>query len=143
MPEAPDPTVQRRRLRAELRSARTEAGLTQRQAAEALDWSPSKLLRIENGSVSISTTDLKALLALYGIQDPVKIEELVRMAQSARRHTWSAYRDVFSHEFIVYLGYESSASIIRQVEPLLIPGLLQTEEYADVILRLASWGKAT
>jgi len=71
------PVVQRRRLRAELRKARLEAGLTQEQVAAAMDWSLSKVIRIEAGSVGVSTNDLKAL------------------AQAAReRAWWSGYRDV-------------------------------------------------
>ena len=49
--DSPSPTVQRRRLRAELRRARLDAGLTQEQVATAMDWSLSKLIRIENGTV--------------------------------------------------------------------------------------------
>lgn len=58
----PDPTVQRRRLRVELRKARDTAGLKQAEVARAMEWSPSKLIRIESGQVSISTNDLRALL---------------------------------------------------------------------------------
>ena len=62
MAKVQDPTVQRRRLRIELRKARDTAGLKQAEVARAMDWSPSKLIRIESGQVSISTNDLKALL---------------------------------------------------------------------------------
>jgi len=128
------PTVQRRRLRVELRRARTEAGKTQKQVAEALGWSPSKLLRIENGQVGISQTDLKALLEYYEVDDPEQIKTFTEMAQQGRRQQpWSHYRDVLYPDFMAYLSYESSASLLRQVEPLLVPGLLQTEEYARAI----------
>jgi transcriptional regulator with XRE-family HTH domain len=128
------PTVQRRRLRVELRRARTEASRTQKQVADELGWSPSKLLRIENGQVGISRTDLKALLEYYGISNPEQVRAFVDMAQQGRRQQpWSQYRDVLHPEFMAYLSYESSASLLRQAEPLLIPGLLQTEEYARAI----------
>ena len=65
-----DPTVQRRQLRTALRQARREAKLTQRGVAEALDWSLSKVIRIETGQVGVTATDLKALLDLYRVSDP-------------------------------------------------------------------------
>ncbi|MGH3966150.1 MAG: helix-turn-helix domain-containing protein [Pseudonocardiaceae bacterium] len=70
MPEAarPDPTILRRRLRSELRKARDTAGMTQRDVAVAMDWSQSKLIRIESGAVNISTNDLRALLGHYGME---------------------------------------------------------------------------
>jgi transcriptional regulator with XRE-family HTH domain len=128
------PTVQRRRLRIELRRARNVAGKTQRQVADVLGWSPSKLLRIENGQVGISGTDLKALLECYGVDDPDQIKTFTEMAHQGRRQQpWSQYRDVLLPEFMAYLTYEASASLLRQVDPLLVPGLLQTEEYARAI----------
>lgn len=129
-----DPTVQRRRLRVELRRARSEAGLTQRQVADELGWSPSKLLRIENGQVGISQTDLRALLGHYEVTDPELVKTLTDLAQQGRKQqTWSQYRDVLHPDFMAYLSFEGSASLLRQSEPLLIPGLLQTEEYARTI----------
>ena len=131
-----DPSVHRRRLRGELRRARETAGFTQRDVARAMDWSLSKLIRIETGAVSITTNDLKALLGHYGITDPLRVESLVEVARSSReRSWWGIYRDIASPEYIAFLGYESSASIMRNYEPILVPGLLQTEEYAREVLR--------
>ena len=134
MEQTLDPTVQRRRLRVELRRARSQAHKTQKQVADELGWSPSKLLRIENGQVGVSRTDLKALLDYYGVKDPEQIRTFIEMAQPGRRQqAWSQYRDVLYPEFMAYLSYEASASLLRHVEPLLVPGLLQTEEYARAI----------
>ncbi len=133
----PDPTVHRRRLRNELRKAREAAGKTQRDVAAAMDWSQSKLIRIETGAVNISTNDLRALLGLYEV-DPARIAELVELARAAREvPRWNIYRDVASPEYISFLGYESSASVIRSFEPLIVPGLLQTEEYARTVIEAA------
>jgi transcriptional regulator with XRE-family HTH domain len=127
----PDPTVHRRRLRSELRKAREVAGLTQRDVAGEMDWSLSKLIRIETGTVSIATNDLRALLALYEITDRARIDGLIEVARASReRSWWSAYKELVSQEYLAFLGYESSASVVRTFEPLLVPGLLQTEEYA-------------
>lgn len=133
-----DPSVQRRRLRLALREARRTARLSQKDVAQALDWSPSKLIRIENGAVGISTTDLKALLDHYGIKDRRWIDQLVEMARGGRTLSWNHYRDLLNKNFITLLGLESSASIIRQYEPVLVPGLLQTEEYGREVLRKVS-----
>jgi transcriptional regulator with XRE-family HTH domain len=123
--------VRQRRLRVELRRARDEAAFTQEQVAENLDWSLSKVIRIESGAVNISTTDLKAILSLYGI-DSDRIEELVQLAKAARERTWwSGYRRVLPPQYYDLIGYESAAHIIRQYENLIMPGLLQTQEYAQ------------
>ncbi len=136
---SPSPVVQRRRLRAELRAARQAAELTQEQAAKAVDWSLSKIIRIEAGSVGISTSDLKALLSLYGIGDPDRTDELVTLAKAAKeRGWWSKYSDFLTanqRELLQLIGYESAASITRNFETLLLPGLLQTEEYARAVIR--------
>jgi transcriptional regulator with XRE-family HTH domain len=132
-----DPATLRRHLRTELRRARTQAGLTQREVADALDWSPSKVLRIEGGQVAVSTTDLKALLQLYKIEDDDLVQRLASMARQSKQQPWSHYRDVISAEVAAYFGYEASAAIIRQFEPLIVPGLLQAEGYTKALLRLA------
>lgn len=136
--DGPSPVVQRRRLRGELRRIRQETGETQEQVAAAMDWSLSKLIRIENGSVGISTNDLKVLLGHYGIDDGDRIEELIALARAAKeRSWWRVYSGIASPKLLQFVEYEAAAMITRNFEPLLIPGLLQTEEYArEVIGRL-------
>lgn len=129
------PVVQRRRLRTELRRARLDAELTQEQVATAMDWSLSKLIRIENGTVGISTNDLKAILAHYKITDDGRTAEMLALSRGAReRSWWNAYRDA-PPRLIQLIEYESASSIIRNFQPMLIPGLLQTEEYATALIR--------
>jgi len=74
-------SARRQRLRSELRNARRKAGLTQRQVASAMDWSASKMLRIEAGAVGISTIDLRALLACYDVRDERRTQELVNLVR--------------------------------------------------------------
>src|SRR5215471_18146876 len=81
----PSPLVQRRRLRTELRRARGDARLTQDQVARAMDWSLSKIIRIETGAVGISTNDLRALLNLYQINESDRIAELIELARASRQ----------------------------------------------------------
>ncbi|MFC6880511.1 helix-turn-helix domain-containing protein [Actinomadura yumaensis] len=126
--------MRQRRLRVELRRSRDGSGLTQDQVAESLDWSLSKVIRIESGAVNISTTDLRALLSLYGVAEE-RIAELVTLARAAReRAWWSGYKKVISQQYYDLIGYESAAAAIRQFEPLVIPGLLQTQEYAHAYI---------
>lgn len=135
MPRSIDPAIHRRRLRAALRTAREGAGFTQRDVALEMDWSLSKLIRIETGVVSISTNDLRALLGHYGVTDQERVRQLLETARAARRRSeWSAYSGTVSPEFIAYLAYESSAAVIRGFQPLLVPGLVQTPDYARAVI---------
>jgi transcriptional regulator with XRE-family HTH domain len=132
----PSPLVQRRRLRGGLRQARQDAGLTQEHVATAMDWSLSKVIRIENGATGISTNDLRALLSLYQITDPPRVQDLIELARSAReRSWWSTYKDAASPDFLRYVEQEASASAMRFYDHIVIHGLLQTEEYAALVIR--------
>jgi transcriptional regulator with XRE-family HTH domain len=134
-----DPAAMRRRLRVELKRLRTAAGMTQREVADALYWSPSKIIRIESGQVGITVTDLRALASHYGLHDDVELASLIDLARNSKRQPFVEYRDVLSAETIKYFGYESSALLVRQVQPLLVPGLMQTEEYRRAVL--TSYGR--
>ncbi|MFJ6199099.1 helix-turn-helix domain-containing protein [Micromonospora sp. NPDC092111] len=122
----------------ELRRARDVRKLTQKGAAGELGWAPSKILRIETGQVGISGTDLRALLELYGVTDPERVATFTEMAKQSRKQHWSTYRDVLNQDFLIYLGFEGSASTLRQSESLILPGLLQTEEYARAVIHAFS-----
>ena len=136
MVDGGSPLVQRRRLRSELRSAREAKGLTQDQVAHEMDWSLSKIIRIEGASSSISANDLKALLSLYGITESERVDSLLALAKAGReRSWWSAYRDAAPSLLLQLIEYESVASAIRQFETLFIPGILQTEEYARAVIQ--------
>jgi transcriptional regulator with XRE-family HTH domain len=77
-------TSVRQKLRVELRNARKRVGLTQKEVAAAMDWSPSKMLRIEAGAVGISTNDLRALLDCYNIDDERQTEEFLSLVRGSR-----------------------------------------------------------
>lgn len=136
-----DPSAARRRLRAELRAAREHKGLTQQFVADSLDWSLSKLLRIEAGSVGLSTTDLRALLSLYDIQDAQLIVELMATARESRRQPWwHEFQDQIRPQFAQLLGYETTANVFLEYAQILIPGPFQTPDYAAAVMKAARAG---
>ncbi len=101
-----------------------------------MDWSLSKMNRIEKAKTGISTNDLKALLPLYGITDQERTEELLALAREARQAPWwRQYSEVAPTTLLELIDYESAASAISQFEPMFVPGILQTEEYARAVLR--------
>jgi transcriptional regulator with XRE-family HTH domain len=123
------PAVSRRRLRTELRRARDDAGLTQEHVARAMDWSLSKLIRIENGTNSISTNDLKILVQHYGITDEKRIAELVSLSKASRERSWWSSHPGIAKPLAELIEYESAAHVSRHYEDLVFPGLLQTTGY--------------
>ncbi|RSM85027.1 transcriptional regulator [Kibdelosporangium aridum] len=133
------PARDKLQLRLALRDARTKRKLTQKDVADAMEWSTSKLVRIEGGNVGISVTDLKALLFQYEITDEAEVGRFVELARAAKKAAWwQPYRDYFPPEFITFLGLEASSIRLRQFQQLVVPGLLQAPEYIRVLMQLGS-----
>ena len=106
---------------------RRESGLTQEQVAAELEWSPSKLIRVEGGRSSITKVDLDALLTKYGVTSESTRERLQPLNRGAReRGWWDKYRDDVSPTYLNYVGFEAGAAFIRQFQSGFLPGLLQT-----------------
>lgn len=134
MPARPSPTIRRRRLAAELRRLREEAGLTIEQVAEALEFSESKVSRLETAHVTATPRDVRDLLELYGVAGSQR-DELLQMAREAReKGWWFKYRDHHADQ-ASYVGLEVGADSIRIYKALVVPGLLQTPEYAKAVIR--------
>jgi transcriptional regulator with XRE-family HTH domain len=133
------PVSGRRRLRLTLRKARDARKYTQEQVAARMDWSLSKVIRIENGTVGISTNDLRALLNLYQVTEPATVAALVQLAKAGRsKPWWSEYRDYLSAaNFRKLIDLEESASRILIFGQGAIPGLLQIGAYSRALLQLA------
>ncbi len=128
------PVIQSALLRGELARLRKERGLTQQQVAEALEWSPSKLIRVEGGGSSITKVDLDALLTRYGVTSESHRDRLHALNRGAReRGWWDRYKDDVSSDYLDYVGFEAGAAFIRQFQIGWVPGLLQTAEYAEVV----------
>ncbi len=124
------PTVRGRRLMRELTRLRQAQGLSLETAAQRLDFSKSKLYRLENGRSRITLDDLEDMLDLYAVRSPQR-EALVQLGRDARkRGWWTAYSDVFTGS---YVGLESEAARI-QVNAHIVPGFLQSEDYARAVI---------
>jgi transcriptional regulator with XRE-family HTH domain len=132
---APNPMVRRRQLMTELRRLRDEAGLTQDDVARRLDWHPTKVMRIETGRTAPHPNDVRVMLGLFGVTNPEQVAALVKLAQDARqRGWWYSYRDVLLNRYEFFIGLEAEASSIRNFELAMVPGLLQTEDYARALI---------
>ena len=137
MPTTDSPAAARRRLRFALRTAREARQLTQADVADSLEWSVSKVNRIENGEVTISATDLRALMALLEVTDRETVELFTSYARTARSRGWwdgPEFRAHITPAMRQLIQYEAEATGIRCFQPTLVPGLLQTPEYARAIL---------
>jgi transcriptional regulator with XRE-family HTH domain len=128
------PTLRRRQLGQELRRLREASGSTIDQVAERLACSASKISRIETGQSGISSREVRDILTAYGVAgEPA--EALVEMAREAKqRGWWQLYGQVLTG---AYVGLEAAAAEIRSYEALVVPGLLQTEEYARAMVLAA------
>ncbi|WP_225634995.1 helix-turn-helix domain-containing protein [Streptomyces solaniscabiei] len=135
------PVVRRRKLGAELRALRTSAGITSGEAARLVGWHQSKVSRIETGTSGAKPADVRLLLDAYGVDDRELRELLVVLAGSedagGRHHWWHAYRGVLPPTYRDFISLESQASAMRTLETTVVPGLLQTPEYARAVTRAA------
>ncbi|MET7452822.1 helix-turn-helix transcriptional regulator [Streptomyces sp. NPDC005574] len=135
------PAVRRRKLGAELRALRTGAALTSGEAARLVGWHQSKVSRIETGASGVKPADVRLLLDAYGVTDSQLRELLVVLAGSdesgGRHHWWHAYRGILPATYRDFISLESQASAMRTLETSVIPGLLQTPEYARAVTRAA------
>jgi len=143
MPEATTgSTVPRRQLGRYLRDLRNKARMTIKLAAAELEWSEPKLWRIETGQTSLRSLDVEAMCRLYGAPAALT-EALMGLARETKaRGWWHAYGDVIPDGFDVYIGLEEAAGEIDWYESELVPGLLQTEDYARTVITADNPGVA-
>jgi len=129
-----DQGLERHQLRVQLRRYRERSGLSQRQVAQQLGWSASKVHRIEAGTSPIRETDLRSLLARYSSAAETEVAQLLSLARSARQNRSTTLVEPGPPTVRRYLDYEASADAIWNFEPMFVPGLLQTSEYTRVLL---------
>ena len=126
------PTIRKRQLGAALRQLRTDAGETREQTALVLDCSSTKVTYLESGRNVIGKTELIVLIQHYGASAAGKLEALEELRKEAnKRGWWSTAR--LPEWLATYVGLETDANSVRSFELELIPGLLQTEQYAREI----------
>jgi len=136
------PTVARRHLRLALREAREAANLTQLEVAEQMEWSLSKVIRIENGDVRISPNDLRPLLTLLNIKDRTTVADLLafaKVARSRQRTAWyqrPEFREHMTEPLMRLIEYEAEADEIRYYQVFFMPGPFQTPAYTRANLAI-------
>ncbi len=128
MPEVRSPTVRRRELGALLRALRNEKGLTVEQVAERLLCSPSKVSRMETGHGLATPRDIRDLCELYGVTDEGDRERLMSLAREGKQAGWWQGYDL--DYFATYVGLEAEAAGIKYFQSTIVPGLIQTPDYA-------------
>jgi transcriptional regulator with XRE-family HTH domain len=133
----PSPTVRRKRLGVELRRLREEARLTCENVGQRLDCSGTRISRMETGRISVRPGDVRELLEVYGVTGD-QADALVELAREARRKGWWHHFGPVTPSWLEpYLGLEAEAARLRDFQSMVLPGLLQTEDYARAILRAA------
>ncbi len=124
-------TLPQRQLARTLRQLREEAGLTQEEAAPELDWSTSKLGRIENAQQGVDVHGVRSMLDLYGVGGE-RWNEIIELVREARKKDrWHAY----GRGDQGYLGLEADARVVHSYQLAHVPGLLQTEDYMRTLFR--------
>jgi transcriptional regulator with XRE-family HTH domain len=124
-------TVPRRQVGRLMRQLREQAGISLMAAAEELEFSRARMYRIENGEVPVRKHDVIAMCSIYRASARMT-EVLIGLAhESKAKGWWHAYGDVVPGWFELYVGMEQAAGRLRSFAPSVIPGLLQSREYAE------------
>ncbi|UFR03850.1 helix-turn-helix domain-containing protein [Streptomyces sp. Go40/10] len=135
MPAGGRPTVRSRRLGTALRQYRQAAKLDQPQAAEVIATSQARISRIESGHATPRVIEVRLLLDAYGVSDPEvrsKLEELAK--HSKNRGWWLEHAEHLRPDYLDHIALEDDATYIREWQPVMVPGLLQTPAYAEAVI---------
>lgn len=135
MPASGSPSVRGRRLAAEVRKLREAVMLTGDEVAARLGWSPSKVSRIENARTPVTVGDLRRLLDLYEVPNSLR-DQLIELSRTvSQRGWWDRYSKTVRQSYATLIALEADAEFERSYNPILMHGLLQTEAYAEEIIR--------
>jgi len=129
---SPGPLIRRRELGALLRALRASAGMTIEQVAERLLCSPSKVSRMETGFRPVAARDVRDLCDLYQVDDAQR-EYLMELSREGRRQGWWQSYDV---PYGTFIGLEADAIAIDTYHATIVPGLLQTADYARAVIKV-------
>ncbi|MER6813822.1 helix-turn-helix transcriptional regulator [Spirillospora sp. NPDC000708] len=135
MENAQRPTMRSRKLGQRLRAIREERGLTLQKAARLLNRTPSSLSKLETGKRGIRRPSLEHMLDRYEISDPDERQYLFDLARdSGKKGWWLRHEGKLAPAALDYISLEAEASSIKSHELHLVPGLMQTEEYAREVI---------
>ncbi|MGW7046288.1 helix-turn-helix domain-containing protein [Streptomyces avermitilis] len=135
------PTVGQVVLGRRLLDLRERAGLKREEAARILRVAPATVRRMEMAEVSLKIPYLQLLLKSYGVSDE-EAEAFVLLAEEANKPGWwQRFHDILPGWFSMHVSLEGAAALIRSYEPHFVPGLMQTEEYARVVLKSGAIGQ--
>lgn len=131
MPQRGSPALRRRRLGLELRRLRESLEMTGDEVSSRLEWSTAKVSRIETARTLAKEADVEALIELYEVDEPLRGILVALRNDAARKGWWERYRNSVPEEYITLIGTEAEATMARNWEPQIVPGLLQTEDYVQ------------
>lgn len=135
---AGSPTVRRRRLGAQLKTYREIAEKSVEDVAAHMRTSTRTVARWEAGQVGIRLRDLQALLDLYGVATTLERTQLETLArEGAQKGWWTPYTSAVRPTFATFLGLEAEADSLMEYSAIVIPGLLQTEDYMRGVMKAA------
>ncbi|MFV2083093.1 helix-turn-helix domain-containing protein [Micromonospora sp. LOL_021] len=138
MSRASGPTIARWQLGRQLKAAREAAGITQIAIAEVLACSESKIYKIEAGDVGVGRGDLIVMLDRYGVTDEDRRTTIFDLQKQGKQRGWWSKYGTIPMNYSMYVGLEGAAREVRNFELAIVPGLLQTEEYARAVVE-AAW----
>jgi len=127
--------IRRRRIGILLRSYREAAGLTTAQVGKELDCSGAKISRVETAKSPAQRRDVRDMLDLYAVSDEQRQEVMDLLRDAKTPGWWDQFSDRLPKKYSTFIGFEADAAVCRTFEPLVVPGLLQTEEYARATIR--------
>ncbi|WP_079189070.1 helix-turn-helix domain-containing protein [Streptomyces kebangsaanensis] len=125
-----------RRLGGELLRLRDAAGKTQRQAADVISATNSKIVKMEQGWVPMRDPDIRALCEFYGMSDPqsvLRLLDLARLDRERRKAKGWWRNSIDTGATAEYIAMEDGAARIRNWQSSLVPGLFQIPEYTRAL----------
>ncbi|WP_326582580.1 helix-turn-helix domain-containing protein [Streptomyces sp. NBC_00487] len=134
MPPRTRPSERQRRLGSELRKLRIQAGLSGDAAAKLIAAERTRISHIESGRVDVPRNGMYRLLRAYGCPEGTYFEHLLEMAHGSGKGWWGGFSDTIGPAARDLAELESRSHVLRTHEPLLIPGMLQTEDYAHAVI---------
>jgi transcriptional regulator with XRE-family HTH domain len=130
-----EPTIRSRELGDGLRQAMEKAGLTGKQAAQTLSWSPSFVSMLLAGKRGTSEVDIAAFLGMCRVKNPER-DRLLALCREQENPGWlQQHGSRLPKQLLTLIDHENKAIAISDFQPMVVPGLLQTGDYARALIR--------